>query len=159
MITMEKIDYVISVTGENYENVRKALLDANGDVDEAIEILRGNRQKVYKEDAYQEGYQEGKKQEDKSAGLGNHLENFVDEIIDAIKEIWNKGNASKLIIEDEGKTVLSLSLTVSAIGIVLSPLVALIGVSAAVISKYDFKVIMDTGEVIDLKEYIKSKKN
>ena len=162
MITMEKIDYVISVTGESYENVRKALLDANGDVDNAIEILRGHRQEIYQEEAYedpyQEGYEEGSKQNSEKKNLGNHLENFVEDIVDAIKEIWNKGNASKLIIENKGEVVLSLSLAVSAIGAVISPIAALIGVSAAVVSKYDFKIIMDDGEVIDLKEYIKSKK-
>lgn len=162
MITMEKIDYVISVTGESYAEVRRALLDANGDVDEAIDLLRGRRQEIYQEEvsdkeAYQQGYEEAKKEKEES-GFANQLENFADEIVDAIKEIWNKGNASKLVIENNGKTVLSLSLTVSAIGIVIAPVASLIGVSAAVISKYDFKIILDTGEEIDLKEYIKNKK-
>lgn len=41
MITMEKIDYVISVTGASYGEVREALLTADGDVDKAIRLLMG----------------------------------------------------------------------------------------------------------------------
>ena len=41
MITMEKIDYVISVTGASYGDVREALLSADGDVDKAIRLLMG----------------------------------------------------------------------------------------------------------------------
>ena len=39
MINMTKIDYVINATGASYEIVRKALLDSDGDVDEAIKFI------------------------------------------------------------------------------------------------------------------------
>ena len=83
------------------------------------------------------------------------MENFVDQVVDAIKEIWHKGNASRLAIEnEEGKTVLSVSLNVSALAIAIKPVIALIGLGATVISKYSIKVYMDDGEVIDIKKYI-----
>ena len=54
--------------------------------------------------------------------------------------------------------MLSLSLTVSAIGFVINPIVAILGVGAALTSEYDFKIIMEDGSTIDVKEYIKNKK-
>ena len=39
MINMTKIDYVINTTGASYDIVRKALLDSDGDVDEAIKHI------------------------------------------------------------------------------------------------------------------------
>ena len=140
MITMEKIDYVMNITGASYEVVRVALLDADSDVDRAISILRHSV--VIPE----------KKEENKKEFIS------FEEIKNAIKEIWDKGNASKLTVEKDGETVLSLSLTVSAVGLILAPLAALIGAGAVLVSDYDFKIILDTGEVIDIKDYINIKK-
>lgn len=159
MITMEKIDYVISMTGEGYSVVRKALLDTNGDVDKAIDLLKTSRQDYLSEDdhleegTYEDYYE--KKSEEGFKDAKEDVENFVDQVVDAIKEIWHKGNASRLAIEnEEGKTVLSVSLNVSALAIAIKPVIALIGLGATVISKYSIKVYMDDGEVIDIKKYI-----
>lgn len=134
MITMEKIDYVMNVTGASYEVVRVALLDADGDVDKAINIIAHSV--VIKE------------REEKKDFI-----NFND-IKNAIKEIWDKGNASKLIVEKNGETILSLSLTVSAVGLILAPLASALGAGVVLIHDYDFKILMDSGEIIDIKEYI-----
>ena len=77
--------------------------------------------------------------------------------MEAVKEIWRKGNASRLVVENKGETVLSLSLTTSAIGMLLALPASLLGLSAAYIYDYSFKIIMDNGEVIDVKEYLKDK--
>ena len=45
MITMEKIDYVISVTGAEYIVVRDALLASDGDVDRAVRLIMGEEKK------------------------------------------------------------------------------------------------------------------
>ncbi len=60
-------------------------------------------------------------------------------------------------MENKGETVLSLSLTTSAIGMLLALPASLLGLSAAYIYDYSFKIIMDNGEVIDVKEYLKDK--
>lgn len=83
------------------------------------------------------------------------MENFVDKVVEAIKDIWKKGNASRLVIENgQGKTALSVSLNVSALAIAIKPVIALIGLGATVITSYSIKVYMDDGEVIDVKDYI-----
>ena len=136
MITMEKIDYVMNVTGASYEVVRVALLDADGDVDKAINIIRHSVVIPEKKD--------------------NNKKEFInfEDIKNAIKEIWDKGNASKLRVEKDGETVLSLSLTVSAVGLILAPLASLVGAGVVLVNDYDFKIVMDSGEIIDIKDYI-----
>ena len=43
MITLEMIDHVMDVTGEDYATVRKALLAADGDMEQAIRNLEGEQ--------------------------------------------------------------------------------------------------------------------
>ncbi|MGI5948842.1 DUF4342 domain-containing protein [Peptoniphilus sp.] len=157
MISMEKIDYVINVTGASYEIVRKALLDSDGDVDVAIEMIKGN-QKDSSDTVEAEVIIED--EEDKKKDSKDYFEEFtayMEEIIDAVKEIWRKGNARRLLVEKDDETVLSLSLTTSAIGIALALPASLLGLSAAYVYDYSFKIIMEDGEVIDIKEYLKDK--
>ncbi|MGO3751254.1 MAG: DUF4342 domain-containing protein [Peptoniphilaceae bacterium] len=146
MISMEKIDYVINVTGASYDIVRLALLDSDGDVDLAIKSINSSISLFTSSE--------------NNENNGNTKKDFInfEDIKKAIKDIWEKGNASKLIVEKDGETVLSLSLTVSAIGVVLSPLAAILGFGIGLEKDYEFKIIMSNKEVIDLKEYIRSMK-
>lgn len=148
MINIEKVDYVMNATGKSYEEVREALLENDGNVDRAISYLEGK-----------EKAEEGK------AGKGfnfntEKIENLADEIVSSIKEIWNKGNASKLIVEDKnGEVILNIPLTASAITIALNPLLILFAIGGIVITTANFKIIMDDGKVVDIKEYINTKKS
>lgn len=141
LITIEKIDYVMNVTSTSYEVVRKALLDSDGDVDKAIQIINSSLI-VFKEN---------KKEKDSI--------DFND-IKNAIKEIWELGNTSRLSVEKDSEVLLNISLTVSAIGMIIAPVAALLGVglmSTDLLGEYVFKITMASGEVIDVKEYILSK--
>lgn len=148
MINIEKVDYVMNATGKSYEEVREALLENDGNVDRAISYLEG------KEKA--EGEKTGK-------GFNfntDKIENLADEIVSSIKEIWNKGNASKLVVEDKnGDVILNIPLTVSAVTIALNPLLMLFAIGGIVITTANFKIIMDDGKVIDIKEYINANKS
>lgn len=148
MINIEKVDYVMNATGRSYEEVREALLENDGNVDRAISYLEG------KERA--EGEKTGK-------GFNfntEKIENLADEIVSSIKEIWNKGNASKLVVEDKnGEVILNIPLTASAITIALNPLLMLFAIGGIVITTANFKIIMDDGKVVDIKEYINTKKS
>ena len=161
MINMTKIDYVINTTGASYGIVRKALLDSDGDVDLAIEYINDGK---YEEKENQNFFEEedSKVFEDEEEKSSNEKKRragkeYVDEIVDAIKEIWRKGNARRLVVEKDNETVLSLSLTTSAIGMILALPASLLGISAAYVYDYSFKIIMESGEVIDIKEYLKDK--
>jgi hypothetical protein len=82
----------------------------------------------------------------------------ANDIIDAIKEIWRKGNASRLDIEKGGQTVLSISLTVGTIGLLLAPVAALIGIGAALVTEYTIKITLDNGTVINVNEFAVTRK-
>lgn len=162
MINMTKIDYVINITGASYDIVRKALLDSDGDVDAAISYIREGKydvnidpSKVYENEEEKESDPKGERKTGRE--YVDDVINYLDEILEAIKEIWRKGNASRLLVENKGETVLSLSLTTSAIGMLLALPASLLGISAAYVYDYSFKIIMDNGEVIDVKEYLKDK--
>ena len=162
MINMTKIDYVINITGASYDIVRKALLDSDGDVDVAISYIREGKydvnidpSKIYENEEEKESDPKGERKSSKD--YVDDVINYLDEILEAIKEIWRKGNASRLLVENNGETVLSLSLTTSAIGMLLALPASLLGLSAAYVYDYSFKIIMDNGEVIDVKEYLKDK--
>jgi hypothetical protein len=81
------------------------------------------------------------------------------DIIEAIKEIWRKGNASRLDIEKDAKTVLSIPLTVGAIGLLLAPVAALIGIGAALVTDYIVKITLDNGTVINVNEFAVTRKS
>ena len=162
MINMTKIDYVINATGASYEIVRKALLDSDGDVDEAIKFISEGKydesaeaSKVFEKKEKKESYENRENKTGRE--YVDEVINYLDEIVDAIKEIWRKGNARRLLVEKDNETVLSLSLTTSAIGMILALPASLIGISAAYIYDYSFKIVMENGEVIDVKEYLKDK--
>lgn len=165
MINMEKIDYVINRTGASYTIVREALLETDGDVDAAIEYIKNKS--ILHVGGQQEDGEDGKanaedsqEKSEQKFGTRDYFENVfqsVDDVIDAIKEIWKKGNARRLLIEKDNQTILSLSLATSAIGLILGPVAAVIGFGTAYINDYDFKIIMENGEVIDIKEYVKER--
>ena len=158
MITLESIDYVINMTGASYDDVRVALLEADGNVDKAIKLINERGQGTKTKEQQKEEEKSGKSWREYTSKTIGHVQQSLDEILDGIKDILKKGNARKLLIEKDGETVLSLSLTVSAIGFVINPIVAILGVGAALTSEYDFKIIMEDGSTIDVKEYIKNKK-
>ena len=58
-----------------------------------------------------------------------------DEILAKVKEIIKEGNATKIIIKnDKDETIMEFPLTIGAIGVVLAPWLAALGVIAALVS-------------------------
>lgn len=150
MTNTEKINAVMQQTGADEETAKAALKTSDGDVDIAVRIIQSYNMKG---DA---SNQTAGKASDKSKGSSQIPE--AKEIIDAIKEIWKKGNASRLDIEKDGRTVLSISLTIGTIGLVLAPVAALIGIGAALITEYTIKITMDNGTVINVNEFAVTRK-
>ena len=136
MIDIEKVDRVMAATGKGYEDVKKALIYTEGDVDKAIGLLLNINQDKDK-------VKEGSSKHDKS---------IVDNIIEEIKKIWEKGNASTLLIEKNGETVVKLSLAVGTIGFVLATVPSLIGLGAAILTDYKIKIVMNDGGVVNVNE-------
>lgn len=141
----------MNMTGQSYEVVRKALLETDGDVDRAIQIIN---------DSYKNIFDEGAKDAKNAfSNVGDKFDNFAKDVQNAIEDIWKKGNASRLVVEKNGSTILNLSLAISAVGVILGPVSALVGAGAALLTDYDFYIILDDGERIDIKKYIADKKD
>ena len=150
-VTIEKMDSIIQrVPGTTYGEAKQALVDCNGDVIEAIVLLESkcsisNKTKKSKkvvEDAFNKYGEEFK------------------EIKDKFKQIVKKSNSIRIIIEKNGRKIINLPVTVGVAGVFLGPLVTFVGLSAAVLSKYDLKLENETdGTVVNLGELSKEKIN
>lgn len=141
MITIEKVDYVMNVTGSDYKTVRNALLDADGDVERAIDIIRGSFNSFTTDE-------QTKKEFFKFEDIK------FEDIKDAIKDLWDTTNATKLLVEKDGEVVINLSLTVASLGAILAPVATFIGMGSGLIADYDFKIITADEQEINIKEYI-----
>lgn len=146
MIDIEKIDLVMERTNAEYKIVREALITCDGDVEKAINYIETRKREESVHEEGKEEPKEEKKTASKQAGA------FAQDIIDTIKEIWEKGNASSLVVEKNGEVLLRLSLTVSTIGLVIAPVAAVIGLGAALITEYTIKIYLDNGEVVNVNE-------
>lgn len=75
-----------------------------------------------------------------------------------LKELLRKSSVVRIIVEKDGKTMMNIPLTVGVVGLAFVPLATLVGLSAAVISKYRIKVQNEEdGEIVDLGELNKEK--
>jgi hypothetical protein len=69
-----------------------------------------------------------------------------DELLSKIKEIIKEGNARKVIIKNEKEeTIMEFPLTIGAIGVVLAPMFAAIGVIAALAT--DCTIVVEKREM------------
>ncbi|MDI9469082.1 MAG: DUF4342 domain-containing protein [Bacillota bacterium] len=151
MITLEKIDAVMAATGAAYPEVRETLIACDGDVGRAVRVLTGQEPLPSAETAEEEESKEPKA--DPAGASREKMRNSLDDVLDVIRELWRTGNASSLIIEKNGETLLNLSLTVSVFALIIAPVIAVIGIGAAFITEYTIKVVMDNGEVINVLSY------
>lgn len=126
MITLEKIDKVVERTGVSFEIARDALNACNGDIIDAV---------IYIQSKHENTETKGEKASD---------------IIATLKEYIRKGNVSRIIIENEDEVMLNLPLTVGAIGMVLAPVVSIIGLGATVLNKITVKIVDSEGKIINI---------
>jgi len=181
MFDTAKVDEVMQQTGTDYDTAKAALTTSDGDVAIAVRIIESYILKEKADadpdhaagqsadDAANSGSsdQSGDTGSSESSTAGrsdssskgdqqNQYDSQIPlakDIIDAIKEIWKRGNASRLDIEKDGRVVLSVSLTISTIGLILAPVAALIGIGAAMITEYTVKITLDNGTVINVNEF------
>ena len=62
------------------------------------------------------------------------------QLVDAVKKLLHEGNVRRVIIKQEGKTVVEFPLTVGVIGAVFAPILAAVGAIAAVITECTVEV-------------------
>ena len=53
------------------------------------------------------------------------------QLVDKVKELIHEGNIRRIVIKQDGRSVMELPLTVAAVGVVLAPVLAAVGAFAA----------------------------
>ena len=56
------------------------------------------------------------------------------ELVEKVKELLHQGNIRRIVIKQEGETVLEVPLTVAVVGALLAPVLAALGAFAALVS-------------------------
>lgn len=146
-ITIESIDAVYQrIPSATYAEAKEALQVCNGDVVEAIILLESKKGSNYSKKA--------KKTVEEVFGKDG------DQIKSQLKELLRKSSIIRVIIDKDGKTIINIPLTVGVVGLALATIPAMIGLSAAVIGKYNIKVQNEEdGTTIDLGELTEEKLN
>lgn len=140
-ITLEKIDQVLErVPSASYAEAKEALVISDGNVLDAIIYLEQNKKTAK---------MKNKAKEKMETALGKDAE----EIKNQLKEMLKRSNVIRVIVEKDNKIIMNIPLTVGVVGLALGPLVTLVGLSAAVIGKFNIKVQNEEDKtVVDLGE-------
>ena len=144
-VTIEAIDKVLAkLPKATYKQAKEALQKTDGNVVEAIIYLESN-------------YSDLKGSSKKTTEIfGKTTDELKEQVLDLIK----KSNVVRLIIERKGETMLNIPLTVGVVGVIIGPMLTLVGLSAAVLSKCKIKIANEDGDtVIDLGEFSEEKFN
>lgn len=131
-IDLEKVDLVRERTGVSYKEAQEVLEENHGDVLEAIVYL-----------------------EEKGGSIGaftKSVENKGEHLLEKLKEILKEGNVNKITIKKDGDIVANIPINAGALGFALAPLLATVGISAAIVTKHTIEITKKDGEVVDLKQ-------
>ena len=147
-ITLEKIDQVLErVPSASYKEAKEALVVTNGNIVDAIIYLEQNKKSTKVK---------AKAKEKMENALGKDAE----EMKCQLKEMLKRSNVIRIVVEKDNKTIMNIPLTVGVVGLALGPLVTLVGLSAAVIGKFNIKVENEEDKtVVDLGELNEEKLN
>jgi hypothetical protein len=63
-----------------------------------------------------------------------------EQLLDAVKRVLHEGNVRRVIIKQDGRSVVEFPLTVGVIGAVLAPVLAAVGAIAAVLTECTIEV-------------------
>ncbi len=113
-ITLEMIEKVMGATGADYAKVKAALLETEGNTEEAIAKILAEAQ----------GAEEKKDQTE------------VDRIMEKIKAAVAEGNVSRVHITRKGETILNIPVTAGVVGGVIGLVAAPWAVVIAAVAAY-----------------------
>lgn len=128
---LEKIDLIRERTGVSYRRAKEALDAAGGDVVQALIILE---------------------QED-APSRWQRFEVKGYELVDMVKRLIHEGTVRRIVIKSGDRTVFELPVAVGALGALMLPTVAALGVIAAMVTEASIIVERrgddENGEPID----------
>lgn len=126
-ITLEKIDIIRGRTGISYREAKEALERNQGNLLETlIELDEKTGTK------WTEGF---------SVRSG--------EVIDKVKALLHEGNVNKISIKSEGRTLVEIPVTLGALGAVVLPQIAALGVLVAMFKRCSIEVVRNDGSTTE----------
>jgi gas vesicle protein len=132
-ITLEMVDQVIERTGCTYKEAKEALIEAQGDVLEAIVIIESKAQ----------GAKEKK---------ANPAMDFGNDLIEGLKEAIKKGNVTRVLLDKDNKVVMDIPVNAGIVGAVFFTPAIVVAILTALATGHALKIVKDNGEIIDLKD-------
>jgi hypothetical protein len=123
-ITLKKIDLIRERTGVSYREAKNVLEQAEGNVIEAL-IQLEDQKKDWKQDIHTW------KEEFTVKGT---------EVADKVKEVLRKGNVHKITIKQDGKKVAEIPVVLGALGGLLLPELAVLGLLGALFKQYTIEL-------------------
>ena len=78
---------------------------------------------------------------DQRPSYQEELQVMGEQLLTRVKELINEGNVRRIIIKQEGRTILEVPLTVGVVGVLVAPVLAAIGVVGALIAQCSIEVI------------------
>ena len=154
-ITIEMVDKVMErVPSASYKEVKEALVHSDGDILEAIIYLEENSGAIKAKQKVEDFFEKSKEDaEEVRKNTEEKIGKDVEELKAQLKELFAKSNRVRVVVEKEGKIIMNIPFTVGVIGIAMMPLLTILGLSAAVLSKYRIKIQNEAdGETVDLGE-------
>lgn len=154
-ITIEMVDKVMErVPSASYKEVKEALVHSDGDILEAIIYLEENSGAIKAKKKVEDFFEKSKEDaEEVRKNTEEKIGKDVEELKAQLKELFAKSNRVRVVVEKEGKTIMNIPFTVGVLGIAMMPLLTILGLSAAVLSKYRIKIQNEAdGETVDLGE-------
>lgn len=122
-ITLEKIDIIRDRTGVSYREAKEALERSNGNVLEALIEL----------------------DEKKDTNWTEEFSVRSSEVIDKVKGLIYEGNVNKISVKHEGRVLAEIPVTFGAIGAMVLPHLAVLGVMVAMFKRCTIEVIRNDG--------------
>ena len=140
-ITIEMVDQVLDrLPYATYKEAREALIKTEGNVLDAI---------IYIESGQKDTGFENKKESIRR--FGENISQESERIRGQLGDLFKKTTVVRIIVEKEGKVVLNIPLTLGVLGVAAMPVLSLLGLSAAVLSKYSVLITDEaSGESVDM---------
>jgi hypothetical protein len=129
-ITLEKIDILRGRTGISYRDAKEVLERNQGNLIEAL--IESDDAKETKETKWTETF-------------------YVrsGEVIDKVKELVHEGNVNKIRIKSEGRTLVEIPVALGAIGAMVLPQIAALGVLVAMFKRCSIEVVRNDGSTTE----------
>lgn len=84
------------------------------------------------------------------------LQVMGEQLLSKVKELIHEGNVRRIIIKQDGRTLLEIPLAVGVAGVILAPVWAAIGVLGALIAQCSIEVVRSASPTDAVKEMVEN---